>query len=126
MNTALLVAACGAVGSLLRWALAQTVQKLSAESFPLGTLLVNVLGSAAIGLVMAYFATRGQLDSRWRVALSAGFLGGFTTYRSFAYETWALIERRAWALAVINSTVTLLVCFGACAGGVLLGRWLAR
>ena len=125
MTTALLVASFGAAGSLSRWALTQAVQRSSMNSL-LGTFFVNVLGSASIGFVMTYFAARGQLDARWRVAMTAGLLGGFTTYSSFAYETWALLERRAWTMAVLNSLGTLFVCLGACAGGVLFARWLAR
>src|SRR5687768_7558778 len=92
--TALWVAVLCAVGSLARSGMATGVQKLAGPRFPLGTFAVNVIGSALIGAVMTIAARRGDLDSPARLALTAGLLGGFTTYSSFAYETWALIEER--------------------------------
>src|SRR5205814_1065638 len=66
--------------------------RLFGARFPGGTLAVNVLGSAVIGFVMTLYAARGELDSRTRIALTAGLLGGFTTYSSFAYESLTLLE----------------------------------
>ena len=126
MTTAWLVAVMGALGSLLRWAISSAVQKLAGSAFPLGTLVVNLVGSAAIGLVMGVFLARGELDSRLRIGLTAGLLGGFTTYSSFAYETWSLLERRSYGAAALNVTITWLVCLAACGGGASLGRVVGR
>jgi fluoride exporter len=75
---------------------------------------------------MGVFAARGAESSPARVALTGGFLGGFTTYSAFAYETWLMLERRQPLAAALNVGATLLICLGACAVGVLLGRALGR
>src|SRR5687768_9003934 len=98
--TALLIAAMGALGSLARWGLSSIVQRSVGERFPLGTLAINVIGSALIGAVMTAFTLRGaEASSPTRLALTAGLLGGFTTYSSFAFETWELLERRLFMRA---------------------------
>ena len=131
MRLALGVALLGAMGSLFRWLLSGAVQRQVGPTFPAGTLVVNVLGSMAIGAVMGFFTVRGGsgssgLTSGIGIALSAGFLGGFTTYSSFALETVLLIERRSFAAAGLNMGGTLLVCLGSCALGLLAGRAAGR
>ena len=126
MRVAIGVALLGALGSLCRWTLAAAIQKQVGSAFPAGTFVVNVAGSIAIGVVMGFFIARGTESSGLRVALTAGFMGGFTTYSSFAFETWLLIERRSLAVAALNVVGTLVVCLGGCAVGVLAGRAAGR
>jgi fluoride exporter len=126
MRVALGVALLGALGSLCRWWLALAIQKQVGAAFPAGTLVVNVLGSVAIGAVMGFFIARGSESSGLRVALTAGFMGGFTTYSSFAFETLLLIERRSFAMAALNVGGTLVVCLGGCALGLVAGRAAGR
>ena len=121
-----LVAVAGAAGSVLRWLFSNLVQRPMGAAFPLGTLAVNLLGSFAIGLVMAVFAARGTLDAPARIALTSGFLGGFTTFSAFAWETWALVEGRAPARAGLYVALTLVAGVGACVAGLSFGRALAR
>ena len=125
MTTALYVALFGAAGSLCRYFLSNAVQRFYGGRFPAGTMAVNVLGSLAIGVVISYFAARGT-DSRLRVAMVAGFLGGFTTYSAFAWETWALLEQRTTGMATLYVVLTIGVCLLGCAAGVGIGRALAR
>ena len=122
----LLVALAGAVGSVLRWLLSNLLQRPVGPAFPVGTLAVNVAGSLAIGLAMAVFAARGSLDSPARIAITAGFLGGFTTFSAFAWETWALVEARMPGRAVAYVALTLVLGLGACVAGLAAGRGLAR
>ena len=126
MRVAVGVAVLGALGSLCRWSLAAAVQKQVGAAFPAGTFIVNVLGSIAIGAVMGFFLARGAESSSLRVVLTAGFLGGFTTYSSFALETWLLVERRSLALAAVNVAATVIVCLLGCAIGMLAGRAAGR
>jgi CrcB protein len=121
VTTAIGIAVLGALGSLARWG-TQTAMNRVFPRFPYGTLLVNILGSAAIGFVMALFAARHELESRTRVALTAGLLGGFTTYSSFAFDSLELVERGQIAGAIGYVLSTVVICFLACAGGVLLAR----
>jgi fluoride exporter len=124
MTTALYVALFGAAGSLCRWLMSAAVQRVFGHRIPAGTFAVNILGSLAIGVVMAYFASRGA-DSRLRVAMVTGFLGGFTTYSAFAYESWALFEQRTPGAAVLYIVLTIGCCLAACAAGVAIGRAIA-
>jgi CrcB protein len=125
LMTAVWIAALGAAGSLARWGLSSLVQRPMGSRFPLGTLVVNFAGAALIGAVMALFALRNQLDTRLRLALTAGFLGGFTTYSSFAWETFDLLERRLYGRAAAYVGLTVLLCLAACAGAAAAVRSLA-
>lgn len=122
VRSALLVAAGGMVGSLARYGLAGFVQRLSDGAFPVGTLAVNVLGSFALGLVMALSLERGALDADARLLLGAGFCGGFTTMSTFAYETMALTRQGDVGFAVCNLMLTLAACLGAVFLGQIIGR----
>jgi len=93
--------------------------------FPWGTFAVNVSGSLVIGLVMALLIAR-DADPAYRLLLVTGFLGGYTTFSSFSFETIALIEARRWdaaALYVVGSVVLGLLATGL---GLGLGRLLVR
>lgn len=119
--TALWVAIAGAAGSVSRYAVGLAGQRLLGDRFPYGTLAVNLLGCFLIGAVMVLAEAR-QLDPRIRVAAVGGFLGGFTTYSAFAYETLALAERRSAAAAALYAGLTIAGCFLACGAGLLLAR----
>lgn len=121
LGTALLVAAAGAAGSVARYLVGVGLAR-AGERVPFATLTVNILGAFAIGVVMGIFATRGELDSRARIALTTGFLGGFTTYSAFAYETVTMIERRELLTASLYVSATLVVAALACWGGLLAAR----
>lgn len=122
--TALFVAIAGGLGSLARYGTGLAAQRWLGDRLPYGTLLVNLLGCFLIGVVMV-FAEGRQLDPRVRVALAGGFLGGFTTYSAFAYETLALAERRSAGWAAAYAALTIAGCFAACAAGLLVARRLA-
>lgn len=119
--TALFVAIAGALGCVARYGVGLAGQRLLGDRFPWGTLAVNLVGSFAIGAVMVIAETR-QLDPRLRVAVVGGFLGGFTTYSAFAYETLALAERKSAATAALYAGVTVAGCFLACGAGLYLTR----
>ncbi len=91
MRILLLVAVGGAVGALLRYLLAGWGQRLTVGTFPVGTLLVNLVGCLAIGYLAAVFTGPWLLKPELKVALLVGLLGGFTTFSSYAFETFALM-----------------------------------
>src|SRR5512147_2233286 len=91
MDRYLLVMAGGAVGSMARYAAGSVIMTRFGGRFPLGTLVVNVTGSFLIGLLMTVFAERLP-HPYWRLLLVVGFLGGYTTFSSFEYETWAAVR----------------------------------
>jgi CrcB protein len=125
VQTALGIAALGAVGSVSRWLLGNLVQKWAGARFPVGTLAVNLIGSAAIGFVMTLFFLRGEIETRARLVLTAGLLGGFTTYSSFAYESVELLERAEPGRFAMYLGGTVVGCLFACWGGIAAARLLA-
>ena len=87
------------IGGALRHGVNVGAAKLFGFGFPFGTLIVNVAGSFAIGLLAGYFAFRPGLPQDMRLFLTTGILGGFTTFSAFSLDAALLIERHAYALA---------------------------
>lgn len=92
MKYLLFVALGGASGALSRHLLANWVHELWEGRLPLGTLLVNMLGSFAIGIVYVLVVEKAALHPDWRGVLIVGFLGAFTTFSTFSLETIGLLE----------------------------------
>jgi CrcB protein len=110
------------VGANLRYLLAQQVAKWTGPSFPYGTLLINVTGSFLLGFFLVWTTGRVVADPRWRLTIAVGFCGGYTTFSSFAYETFALVEQGQWLAAAANVAASNLLTLTA----VVLGAMLAR
>jgi CrcB protein len=117
-----LVALGGLVGSVARYWLSGAVQELSGPMFPSGTLAVNVVGSFVIGLVMALSLERGLLNEEWRILLTTGFCGGFTTMSAFSYETLALLRAGESVLALWNVGASFVACLAAAWMGTIVGQ----
>lgn len=113
--TALWVALGAAVGAPLRYLTDRAFQRLG--RFPWGTLTVNVVGSFVLGVVTAVPAAPAVT-----ALVGVGFCGALTTYSTFAYETAALVERRAVAVAAANVVGSVVVGLAAAVVGHLLGR----
>ncbi len=115
-----------ALGGLARFALSGLVAHHVGETFPWGTLTVNVLGSFVIG----FFATLTSPDGRFLVGATTrhfvmtGILGGFTTYSSFSLQTLSLARDGEWFRAGANATGTFVLCFIAVWLGHLCAAWL--
>ncbi len=124
MNLALYIGLAGAAGSMSRYALGTWLSGVFVGKtvLPVGTLAVNILGSLLMGLVVALFVSRGDVDSRTRIVLTVGFLGGFTTYSSFALETVGLWEGKSATIAGAYVFLTLLGGGAACVAGLTIGR----
>jgi CrcB protein len=90
--------------------------------WPWGTFTVNVLGSLVIGFVGARLAMRAELGGRLGLAITVGFLGGFTTYSSFALESVTLMEKRTIFQGLLYIASTLILALFACWVGLTLGR----
>ena len=117
-----LVAIFGAAGAVSRYALDGWVSDLTHGQFPWGTAVVNLLGAFALGVVVALTTERLLLSPDWRVALGVGFLGAFTTFSTYTYETVKLAEDGAIGMALVNSVGMLALGLIAAALGLALGR----
>jgi CrcB protein len=124
VNRTLLVAVGGLVGSVARYWVAGWVQSFDGAQFPFGTLVVNVLGSFAIGAVMTLSLERGMIGPEVRILLTTGFCGGFTTMSTFSYETMSLLRDGSAAGALGNIMLTLMTCLLSTWLGSLTGRML--
>ncbi|HXF71324.1 MAG TPA: CrcB family protein [Actinomycetota bacterium] len=111
------VALGGALGALARYALEGLIAPRQRGPFPLSTLVVNVSGSAALG-ILAGAAGPGGVPP----LLGAGFLGAFTTFSTFTYETVRLLEDGAWRQAAWNLALSGPLAFAAAGAGFLLAR----
>ena len=124
MDRLLWISLGGAVGTAARYLISLWAGQRFGASFPYGTLIVNVSGCFLIAALMHLAMVNGW-PATVRAALTIGFLGGFTTYSSFNYETMRLMEEGAVATAFANVAVTLLSGFAAGWLGLLLARQLA-
>ena len=98
----LLIACGGGAGAILRYAMAGWGQRLTSGVFPVGTLMVNTLGCLAIGFLASLFAGPLLIREEYRIAILVGFLGGFTTFSTYGYETFALLGDGEWWSAAVN------------------------
>jgi CrcB protein len=124
MTTALLIAAGGAAGTLLRYAAAVGMAQWLGTSFPYGTLLVNLLGCLALGALLEAAPDARLFDVELRLLLGTGVLGGFTTYSAFNLETLRMFQQGQAARAGGYLFATLLGCLLAGWLGLALGRGL--
>lgn len=118
----LAIAAGGAAGALMRFAVSTGVYRVLGRDFPYGTLAVNVLGSFAMGLLTVLFLERLNVAAEWRAAILVGFLGAFTTFSTFSLETLVLLEDGAWLRAGTNAVLSVILCIGFAWLGLILGR----
>jgi len=96
--------------------------RLFGLGFPMGTLIVNIVGSFLMGLCAGYFAFRPGLDQRFRLFLTTGILGGFTTFSAFSLDTALLIERHAYSLAAGYAVGSVIASVSALFVGLALFR----
>jgi len=108
--TLLLIALFGALGCLLRYGLSGWVHGALGRGFPYGTLAVNAVGALLIGFVMELGLRSTLLAPEVRTGLAIGLLGGLTTFSTFSYETWRLLEDGEVLLAAANVLISVLAC----------------
>jgi CrcB protein len=110
------------VGGALRHGVNVGAARLLGFEFPFGTLIVNVIGSFAMGLLAGYFAFRPGIDQHMRLFLTTGILGGFTTFSAFSLDVALLIERHAYAMAAAYVAGSVAAAIAALFFGLALFR----
>jgi fluoride exporter len=110
------------VGASARYALSRFIAKVVTASFPYGTLLINVTGSCILGLFLVWSTERALADARWRLLIAVGFCGSYTTFSSYAFESFSLLEQGHYVLFASNVLANNVLCLA----GVLAGAMIAR
>ena len=117
--------AVGAVaGASARYFLSGLIARNSSAIFPFSTLLINVTGSLVLGFFLVYSTDRVLIDPRWRLLVAVGFCGSYTTFSSYAFESFALMEQGQWLLVGLNAVASNVLCLAAVLAGAALARGL--
>jgi CrcB protein len=115
--------ALGAIaGASARYFLSTLIARDFASAFPYGTLVINITGSLILGFFLVFSTERALLDPRWRLLVAIGFCGSYTTFSSYAFESFALMEQGQWLLTGINIVASNALCLAAVLGGAALAR----
>ncbi len=112
------------VGASARYFFSTLIARDFASAFPYGTLLINITGSLVLGYCLVFSAERALLDPRWRLLDAIGFSGSYTTFSSYAFESFALMEQGQWLLTGLNIVASNALCVAAVFAGAALARGL--
>lgn len=118
----LMVGIGGGLGSILRFWLGSYIGTRMGTRFPYGTFVINITGSFLIGVVFAFLTARTQWSPNWRYLIPIGFIGGYTTFSSFEYETLQTIRDGQIGLGLLYVAASVAVGFAAVWGGMMAGR----
>jgi len=112
----------GGIGAALRHGVNFGAARWLGAGFPWGTLIVNVTGSLIMGLIAGYFAFKGDVSQNWRLFLTTGILGGYTTFSAFSLDAAVLYERGEVSLAAVYVVASVVLSIA----GLFVGMWLAK
>ncbi len=115
----------GGLGCVMRYLASSWTYQLLGRNFPYGTLLVNVLGSFLLGLLLTFGIRGTYLTPEIRLGIAVGFMGGFTTFSTFSYETLRFLEDGNFLQAGINISLNIVLCLLFTFIGVAVARQLA-
>jgi fluoride exporter len=124
MAHVLIVGVGGFFGAILRYWLSGMVHRWVQDAFPAGTLVVNVVGCFAIGAVMYLVEYREFFGAELRLFITIGLLGGFTTFSTLGYETFALLRASEHTLALISVAANVVLGIAGVAGGWITAKTL--
>ncbi len=112
----------GGLGAMLRHGVNLGAARMLGFGFPWGTLIVNVTGSLVMGLLAGLFALKLDLSQGWRLFLTTGILGGYTTFSTFSLDTAVLYERGELGSAAVYVLASVVVSVAS----LFAGLWIAR
>ena len=112
----------GGLGAAMRHGINIGVGRTLGTAFPYGTLLINISGSFIMGLVAAYFAFKGDASQHWRLFLTTGILGGYTTFSAFSLDAALLYERGEMGMAALYVIASVALSIAGLFAGLALVR----
>jgi CrcB protein len=118
----LLIALAGALGTLARYGLSGVVQKLAGGDFPWGTFVVNMLGCFLFGVVWTLADERLVISQDQRIVMLGGFMGAFTTFSTFIFDTGSFVRDSQWIMASGNVLLQTAIGLAFLFLGILAGR----
>lgn len=111
------------IGGAARYGTNQLLSRFAAlTAFPVSTFAVNIVGSFLMGLIIGYFSARGNLADSWKLFLTTGIMGGFTTFSAFSLETVLLMESGALVTALFYAVASVILGAAALMAGLYLMR----
>jgi fluoride exporter len=122
MSNFLLISVGAIIGANVRFWLSDWATQKWGATFPLGTMIINLTGSLVLGFFMTLATDRLMLDPRWRLLFAVGFLGAYTTFSTYTYESFDLLFKGQWLPGLLNLFGSTLLGVIAVGLGVLLGK----
>jgi len=116
------IAVGASAGAVCRWWVVLLMQRWFGAGYPWATLLVNAVGSFALGFLVIWFLDKTHLSDAVRLMLTVGFLGSFTTFSTFSVETIRLMEQGSVATSFMHIIGTVVLCVGMAWLGMLLAK----
>src|SRR5687768_15039111 len=118
----LFVAVGGMLGSVLRFLISSLIVSFLPFVFPFGTFFVNLVGCFVMGAAVGFAERSTSFHHDWRIFLTAGFCGGFTTFSAFAFENVELLLDKNYGTFAAYSIASFVICIGAALAGLMLFR----
>ena len=122
MDRYVMIAVGGALGALARYQLAAMIQTRVPVGFPWGTFVVNITGCLVMGIAATLLADRLVVHPNWRFLIPIGFIGAYTTFSTFEYETFRAVAEGAWLVGGLNVVASVVAGYAALWLGVVLSR----
>lgn len=109
MQKYLLIAAGGALGSIARYWVGSSISSRAGTRFPYGTLVTNITACVVIGFALTYFGKRADLSAAWRFFIAFGFIGAYSTFSTYEWETLSTMRSGAFLLAALYAVGSLVL-----------------